>query len=85
MAPPARSVKLADGATKAIETAAPPLKETLKEAIREIAVNPLIGKALKGPLKGLRSYRVGKYRITYGFTENLVEVASIKHRKDAYR
>ena len=85
MAPPPKSVKLADGAIKAIETAAPPLKETLKEAIREIAINPLIGKVLQGPLKGLRSYRVGKYRITYSFTENLLQVASIKHRKDAYR
>jgi|GraSoiStandDraft_41_1057321.scaffolds.fasta_scaffold830487_2 mRNA interferase RelE/StbE len=85
MAPPPKSVKLADGASKAIATADPPLKETLKEAIREIANSPLIGKALKGQLKGLRSYRVGKYRITYSFTESSLEVASIKHRKDAYR
>jgi len=83
--PAPKSVKLANRASKAIAAADPHLKEILKEAIREIASDPLIGKALKGPLQGLRSYRVGKYRLTYSFTENSLAVASIEHRKDAYR
>jgi addiction module RelE/StbE family toxin len=80
-----KSVKLSNQAIKAVEKADPPLKDTIKRAIQEIAANPLIGLPLLGLLKGLRRYRVGKYRIVYRFTEEVLEIVSVNHRKDAYR
>ena len=81
----AKSVKLSNQAIKAVDKADPPLRQTIKHAIQEIAVNPLIGIPLQGLLKGLRRYRVGSYRIVYRFTEEVLEIVSINHRKDAYR
>jgi mRNA interferase RelE/StbE len=81
----AKSVKLSNQASKAVDKADPPLRQTIKRAIQEIAVNPLIGIPLQGLLKGLRRYRVGSYRIVYRFTEEMLEIVSINHRKDAYR
>ncbi|MDI6735157.1 MAG: type II toxin-antitoxin system RelE/ParE family toxin [bacterium] len=59
-------------------------EDRLKEAIKFIAQNPSKGKKLKGELKGVRSYRVGKYRIIYRITEEEIDIVSIVHRKDAY-
>ena len=81
----AKSVKLSNQASKAIDKADPPLRQTIKGAIQEIAGNPLIGIPLQGLLKGLRRYGVGSYRIVYRFTEEVLEIVSINHRKDAYR
>lgn len=60
-------------------------KDPLKEAIRELSANPLLGKKLKGEFEGLGSYRVGSFRIVYRFSEESLEVAYIDHRKDVYR
>ena len=42
---------------------------------------------LRGRLRGLRSLRVGTYRIIYGLTDadQTVRVAAIRHRSIAYR
>lgn len=44
-----------------------------------------LGKKLKGEFEGLRSYRLGSFRIVYRFTKELLDVAHIDHRKDVYR
>lgn len=56
-------------------------------AILELGEEPLPGKRLKGGLAGLRSKRVGAYRIVYRFTAkaSLVEIVWIRHRSEAYR
>ncbi len=61
------------------------LKGRLKEAIRHLSENPLSGKKLKGEFEGLRSYRIGSFRIVYRFSKELLEVVYIDDRKDAYR
>ena len=52
-----------------------------------IAHDPLAGKPLVGPLKGVRSYRVGVIRILYKhYKERLVVVVlDIAHRREVYR
>jgi mRNA interferase RelE/StbE len=53
-----------------------------------IAVNPYrAGKPLDEPFDGFYSARRGTYRIVYRIEEakNLVEIYSIRHRRDAYR
>ena len=81
----ARSARLSHRAEKAFDAIDGRFKQHLKEAIREISVNPLLGKKLKGEFEGLRSYRVGPFRVVYGFTGELLEVVDLDHRKDVYR
>ena len=54
--------------------------ETLKE-------NPDLGKQLVGPLKGLRSLRIGNYRVIYKKDLQIITIIilAIGHRKNIYR
>jgi mRNA interferase RelE/StbE len=54
--------------------------ETLKE-------NPDLGKQLVGPLKGLRSLRIGNYRVIYKKDLQIITIIIlvIGHRKNIYR
>lgn len=56
-------------------------------AILSLTDDPRAGKVLRGRLRGVRSLRVGVYRIIYRFEakEKAVVVASIRHRSEAYR
>lgn len=83
--PRSRDVRLSKRAEKGLNGLDAPFKDPLKEAIRELSANPLLSKKLKGEFEGLRSYRVGSFRIVYRFSEESLEVAYIDHRKDVYR
>ncbi len=80
-----KSVRLSRRAIKVLEGIDTRFKEPLKETIHEISQNPMVGKKLKGDLEGLRSYRLGSFRIVYRFSKTLVEVVYLDHRKDMYR
>ena len=80
-----KSVRLSRRAEKALEAVEAHYKNHLKEAIRELSNNPLLGKKLKGEFEGLRSYRVGRFRIVYRFVKDLLEVVYVDDRKDVYR
>ena len=56
-------------------------------ALQAIASDPLEGKPLHGELKGLRSYRLGSYRILYEVRhgELLVVVIDLGHRREIYQ
>jgi mRNA interferase RelE/StbE len=56
-------------------------------ALDSIARSPMDGKPLHGELKGLRSYRLGSYRIIYEVRhgELLVIVIDLGHRKAIYQ
>ncbi len=83
--PSPRSVRISRRAEKSLEALDPRFREQLKAALRELSRNPLLGRKLKGELAGLRSYRLGAFRIVYRPTKDSVEVAYIDHRKDVYR
>lgn len=55
--------------------------------LEDISRDPLSGKPLQGPLKGLRSSRAGKYRIVYEQKKEklIVLILSVAHRKRVYR
>lgn len=80
-----RSVRLSHAAEKAYEKIERRFKDNIKEAIRELSGNPLLGKKLKGEFEGLRLYRLGSFRIVYRSTRELLEVVYIDDRKDVYR
>jgi mRNA interferase RelE/StbE len=64
-----------------------PLIDAIEEALGLLERDPRAGHALRGRLRGLRSLRVGAYRVIYQVTEadRTVRVAAIRHRSAAYR
>ncbi len=63
-----------------------PLIDAVEDALGLLEREPLTGYALRGRLQGLRSLRVGTYRIIYQLAdEQIVRVAAIRHRSVAYR
>jgi mRNA interferase RelE/StbE len=59
-----------------------PLIDAVEDALGLLEREPLAGHALRGRLTGLRSLRVGIYRIIYQLDdrEQTVRVAAIRHR-----
>jgi mRNA interferase RelE/StbE len=64
-----------------------PLIDAVQDALGLLERDPLAGHALRGRLRGLRSLRVGTYRIIYQLAEaeRGVRVVAIRHRSIAYR
>ena len=58
-----------------------------REAIALLERDPDAGKSLQGRLAGLRSLRIGAYRIIYQVVDDghTVRVLAIRHRSVAYR
>jgi mRNA interferase RelE/StbE len=63
------------------------LIDAVEDALGLLEREPLSGHVLRGRLHGLRSLRVGTYRIIYQLAdaEQTVRVAAIRHRSIAYR
>jgi mRNA interferase RelE/StbE len=64
-----------------------PLIDAVENALGLLERDPAAGYPLRGRLRGLRSLRVGSYRIVYLLAESdsLVRVVAIRHRSIAYR
>lgn len=64
-----------------------PIVDAIEEALGLLERDPDAGHELHGRLRGLRSLRVGSYRIVYQVIERgrTVRVASIAHRAVAYK
>lgn len=64
-----------------------PLIDAVEDALGLLERDPYVGHALRGRLRGLRSLRVGTYRIIYqlGDNDQTVRVVAIRHRSVAYR
>jgi mRNA-degrading endonuclease RelE of RelBE toxin-antitoxin system len=85
MSPRRKDVQLTKPAGKDLASIPTTYREAIEEALVKLGNDPLLGKLLKEPYKGRRSYRVGPYRITYCFDETTLSVISVRHRKDVYR
>lgn len=80
-------VVLAHAARRALLELDWPLADAVTEALGQLERDPTAGHALRGRLRGLRSLRVGSYRMIYMLSnaEKLVRVVAIRHRSAAYR
>ena len=59
--------------------------DAVLDALGELLRDPRRGHQLRGRLTGLRSYRVGVYRIIYELRDDhTVRVVAIRHRGSAY-
>jgi mRNA interferase RelE/StbE len=63
-----------------------PLIDAVSEALSLLEREPNAGHSLRGRLRGLRSLRVGSYRVIYQVidADRTVRVAAIRHRSTAY-
>ncbi|MDQ6782276.1 MAG: type II toxin-antitoxin system RelE/ParE family toxin [Actinomycetota bacterium] len=63
-----------------------PLSDAVIEALGILDREPEAGHALRGRLRGLRSLRVGAYRIIYQLDDGhrVVRVLAVRHRAVAY-
>jgi mRNA interferase RelE/StbE len=79
-------VELARRARKEIVDLDWPLSDAVVEALGLLEREPDAGHALRGRLRGLRSLRVGAYRIIYQVDgdERVVRVLAVRHRSVAY-
>ncbi len=64
-----------------------PIKKDIKKAIEEkLTTAPeFFGKPLQFSLKGLRSMRVGDYRVIFALSKGVVQIVLISHRSVAYK
>ena len=62
----------------------PELKRKTRASLKTILDDPSSGKGLKNELAGLRSFRVGTFRIIYRVTRSIVEIVAIGPRERIY-
>jgi len=63
------------------------IADAVSEALGLLEREPEAGHELRGRLRGLRSLRVGSYRIVYQLTDEgeAVRVVAVRHRAVAYQ
>lgn len=63
-----------------------PLSDAVVKALSLLEREPEAGHLLRGRLRGLRSLRVGTYRIIYQLDDDqpMVRVLAVRHRSVAY-
>jgi len=64
----------------------PDIKKKIRAGLEYILNEPGAGKSLKDELAGLKSSRVGRFRIIYRIsTKNIIEIVAIGPRKTIYK
>ena len=79
-----RHLKIPSELLAFLRTLHPDVKRKIRAGLKEIALNPSSGKILKEELEGLRSYRIGGYRIVYRETSPFLEIIAIGERERIY-
>jgi mRNA interferase RelE/StbE len=83
--PHSRRLNVPDEIARLVRSLNPDLKRKVKSSLRIILNDPGSGKALKDELAGLRSFRVGKFRIIYRVPSgNLIDIVAIGPRVRIY-
>lgn len=81
-----RKLRMSPETADLISSLYPILKRKIKAALQIILSDADSGKALKDELKGLWSYRVGKFRVIYRVPKqnDVIEIIAIGPRKTIY-
>lgn len=77
-------LKIPDDIAHLIRTLHPELKKKIRAGLKTLLSNPAEGKALKDELAGLRSFRIGRFRIIYREGRNAIELVAIGPRERIY-
>jgi plasmid stabilization system protein ParE len=62
----------------------PQLKRKLRATFDAVLANPLLGKPLQGALLGLRSVRVGRFKVLYRPVDDAIQVVAVGPRRTIY-
>ncbi len=62
----------------------PELKAKVKAALRTIADDPHRAKELRDDLAGLRSYRIGGFRVIFRIVGSMLQIVALGPRADIY-
>lgn len=62
---PAHQLRVPADVARLIQNLHPDLKRKVRDALEQVLADPYSGKALKDDLEGLRSFRLGRFRIVY--------------------
>jgi mRNA-degrading endonuclease RelE of RelBE toxin-antitoxin system len=84
MKQPLHRLRVPDEVADLVRGMHPTLKRKTKASLKTILADPSSGKALKDGLSGLRSFRVGTFRVIYRVTRNVVEIVAIGPRGRIY-
>jgi mRNA interferase RelE/StbE len=81
---PEFTLKVPDGVADLIRGMHPHLKKKAKASLKLIMTDPGEGKSLRDELSGLRSFRVGRFRIIYDVKKNIIEIVTVGPRERIY-
>lgn len=82
---PPRRLRVPHDVAELLRRLHPSLKQKIKGALRSIQADPTAGKALRGELAGLRTWRVSRFRIVYRLAdESTLEIVAVGPRKTIY-
>jgi mRNA interferase RelE/StbE len=78
-------LKISHETVDLIKNLHPELKSRVKAALKSILRDPYCGKSLKDELKGLRSFRVRRFRLIYRMaSKTIIEIIAVGPRKNIY-
>ncbi|MEA3275250.1 MAG: type II toxin-antitoxin system RelE/ParE family toxin [Pseudomonadota bacterium] len=78
-------LRIPDDAARLIRSLHPTIKRKVRAALQAIVEAPACGKPLKEELAGIRSYRIGRFRIVYRLAEDgSIEVVTLGPRRYVY-
>lgn len=63
----------------------PDLKRRVRSVLDDIVRNPAVGKSLRDELEGLRSCRIGRFRVVYRAVGTAVEIVAVGPRRTIYQ
>jgi len=78
-------LRIPDDLADFVRDAHPELKRKIKSALKRVLSDPYSGKSLREELKGLSSYKIGRFRIIYRVVSNhVIEIVAIGPRRVIY-
>jgi len=84
MKQPLHRLRVPDEVADLVRGMHPALKRKTRKSLMTILSDPSSGKALKDELAGLRSFRVGSFRIIYRVIRKVIEIVAIGPRERIY-
>jgi mRNA interferase RelE/StbE len=85
MNPLQRKLRVPDTVADLVRNMHPHLKKKVKASLQILLSDPSSGKVLKDELAGLRSFRIGRFRIVYRLAKNrVIEIVAIGPSKHIY-
>lgn len=81
---PLHRLRVPDEIAELVRRMHPDLRRKTRASMKTILADPSSGKALKEALAGLRSFRVGTFRVIYRVMRNVVEIVAIGPRERIY-